>query len=190
MTIVTVSITDTIPVPTRWSTPITGAQINSAIPLGLVIFNGTAEIAAKQAGDETSINLNLIMPQGFAYLLRNAMVRIKSDDLVNEFEVNGLGRYTRSIPDTVENCFFAMASPGNFSNQATTATKIYNPVVLSPKLLLRPADSLLFRFADVDSGATTAGDVAHYVEFYVFALDQIDRWQVNAPQPVISHTSF
>lgn len=190
MAIVTLSITDSAPVPHRWSTPATAGQINSPIPLGLIIFNGTNAIEAKQAGDETSIILTLTMPQGYAYLLKSLMVRIRSDDLVNEFEVNALGRYTQAIPDTLESCFFNLTSPGNVSNQAANAMKIYNPAALTPKLMLLPADLLALRFADVDAGATTAGDISWYLEQYVFAIDQVDKWPVNAPQPVISHTNF
>lgn len=189
MAIITNTTTDITPIATRWSTPVTGLQIQSAIPLGLLIFHGTVAIATKIAGNETNMQLTVTMPDGFGYLLRNSMIRIASDDLINEFELIGLGQYNRALPPTFES-LFNMISPGNISNQAAKATKLYTPAPLTPKLVLRPGDGITFRIADMDANETTAGDMTWFHQFYVFALDQIDKWQVNAPQPVISHTSF
>lgn len=190
MTVITVTCTNAEPVPVRWSTPPTNQQINSAIPLGLIIFSGTDAIAAKQAGDETSLILKQVMPDGFVYLLRNTELQIRSDDLVLEFDLVGEGIYNRQLPDTIQQPKFTITSSGKYSQLATKAVQMYTPDVLTPKLILRPADTLEYRIADMDSGATSAGDLFYYTEFYVFAIDQVDRWMVNAPAPVISHTSF
>lgn len=190
MAIVPIAITDSEPLPVAWSTPPTISQINSAIPLGLVIFNGKAAIALKGSGDETNLSLTLTMPQGFSFLMRNCMLAVRADDLVLEFELFGEGLYTRVLPKTDDPARFNMVCPGKISQSAAKAIQIYSPAPLTPKLPLRPNDTVVFRLADMDAGATSAGDLFHHVEFYVFAIDQVDRWMVNAPAPVISHTTF
>jgi len=187
MTIIAVTATDSLPTSTLWESPSTYQQLRSPVPKGLLRFDGNIDIPLLGSGDETNLTLSLLVPGGFAYLLRNFMMRISSDNLTNTFEVIGTGRYDRNGSEKV---WFEVNSSGNFSNLAVKAQKIYVPAARTPKLLLTEPDGMTYRFADMASGGSAAGDAHWYTEFYIFELDQIDKWQVNSPLPVISHTSF
>lgn len=190
MSVIAVALTDVKPFPIYWSTPAYYSQLRSPIPGGLIVFGFTGAIPLLGAGDETNLKLTITLPDGYAYLLRNCRISIESDDLTNTFGVLGSGQYDRTPNPTPQKSKFEMESSGNIIHEAVTAHKIYTPVRSTPKLILKPADSMTFRFSDMDSGGSAAGDCSWYMEFYVFGLDQVDKWEVNSPIPTISHTSF
>lgn len=188
MAIVTVDVTDEEPVPTRWEMPPNYASLQSPIPRGIIQFRGTDPIALLGSGDETSYKLTLTMPAGAAYLPKVIMVRYDSDDLDLNFNDNGFGFYVRAKDPEV--LHFVMASGGEVINNANLANKIWAPLPVTPKVVLAGGDTMGLRFADMTAGGSTAGDMGYYVDFYAFDIDQVDKWQVNTPIPIISHTSF
>lgn len=196
MATVSVTITDAAPIPQRWGSLSDAAGLRSPIPQGLNIYGlGKTALVAKGAGDVTALSVVLTMPSGFAYLPRNIAVRVQSDTLVNNYGDNAYGFFTRATPKTSSIEVgaaqqFNLTSPGEFVNVAVSAGRIWVPGPGSAKLLLRGGDSVTMRFSDMDAGASPAGDEAHYAEFYVFNLDQVDKWEVNTPVPVIDHSSF
>lgn len=197
MAIVTVTVADLTPFPTQWAIDPAGPQQRSPIPRGVITFTGAAEIAAKGAGDETSYILNLTMPLGFSYLPRRGHCGFRSDDLVESWENNGAGQYNRSIsmkaPDALGSrgrTAFQMQSNGQAVIVAALAQRIWVPGVGAPKLLLGGGDVFSVFLSDMTAGATIAGDMEHQWEFYVFDSDQVDKWQVNTPIPIINHASF
>lgn len=188
MAIVTVSIADALPIATKWEMPANYEGIRSPIPRGIVTYSGTNPIATLSAGDETSYKLTLTMPPGFAYLLKTLHMRFISDDLVNNFNNIAQGFYGRAVdPIDTE---FVIQTPGEAIIGAVVAFKLYGPIATTPKLLLLGDDTIGCRLADMDAGGSTAGDVLYYWQFYVFDVDQVDKWEVNTPIPTISHTSF
>lgn len=188
MAIVTIALTDTVPVPLAWVLPPSPVAIRSPIPRGLVIFAGNGAVAAKSAGDETNLSIALTMPTGFAYLPRNVNIRFGSADLVELFETLGFGLYTIArLPSTD---LFNMVSPGQVISGAALAFKNWVPGAGAPKRLLEGDDTLTFTFSDMDAGASSAGNLFWFVDLYVFDTDQVDKWEVNTPIPTISHTSF
>lgn len=188
MAVVTVVIADSQPIPIAWELPPGPIALRSPIPRGLLVYEGTAEIAIKGTSDQTSIIITTTVPSGFAYLPRNVMVQIESDDLVNDFNVDAIGFTQMARFSQVAR--FNMTSPGEAINGGTTAGKIYAPGRGAQKLILLDGDSMSFRFTDMSADASPAGDVRYFVEFYVFDVDQIDKWEINTPIPTISHTSF
>lgn len=192
MAIITVTVTDTEPVPTAWELPESPEQIRSAIPRGLITFRGTSAIAALDAANQTSYVLSLTMPGGAAYLLKSIMLRFQSDDLTNDFNNLGLGLWVGpSFPvGGVEVPGFAVIAAGELINAAALSNKVWVPGPITTKRTLITDDILAIHLADMSADASTAGDMSYWIEFYVFQVDQIDKWEVNTPIPVISHTSF
>lgn len=195
MAINSVNATDDEPVPFQWQVDPAGPQQRSPIPRGLITFSGTDATVTKDAGDETAYRLILTMPTGFAYLPRRAHLIFTSDDLTEGFNSVGSGLYQRFsiVGDSsalVTQTQFSLDSVGQAIILAATATRLWTPAPGSPKLLLGGSDRMILDLVDMSAGATTAGDMVYQFEFYVFDTDQIDKWQVNTPIPVINHASF
>lgn len=195
MAVVPVAITDETPLAFRWEVTGQEQQLRSPIPLGLIVFAGTDAIPALVAGDETNYSLVLTMPGGAVYLPRNLMQRARADALDNKWDNNGSGDYSRPSLRTpigtggATRTFFNMTSPGEINASAISGQRIWVPGSGTPKLLLGPGDTLTFNFIDM-AGDSDAGDMDYYHEFYIFNLDQVDKWEINTPIPVISHVSF
>lgn len=196
MAIIAVSVSDALPKPYRWAMPPEGQSLLSPIPRGFVVYSGSDSIPLLGAGDETNYNLTLTMATGFAYLPRNLVIRYTSDDLVNQFDNLGQGIYIRPsvVPGNVGSGSagltpFNIESPGEINQTASLGTRIWTPPQGTPKLLLQGGDTLLLFLADM-AGTSTAGDMEYWIDFYVFDVDQIDKWPIHTPTPVISHVSF
>lgn len=198
MAIITVTVADADPTPFGWELPPNPAQIRSPVPRGLIIFAGTVAIPTLVAGNETTYFLTTTMPDGFAYLLKNMEIDYVSSTLENGFDVNGHGFINRSNspggsgagdPGRVR---FNIQSPGNINVAAAVAVKIWTPIQGSPKVILRPGEDMQFYVQDMDAAqdGSVSGVMSYNVEMYVFDLDQIDKWEINTPTPVISHVSF
>lgn len=190
MAVITLAITDGTPKAKAWETPPTPDTLRSPIPQGILVFSGTGTVLAKDAANQTSVQLSLVMPEGFAYLPRSAELRFESEDLVNDFGDNGLGFYTGSDFPSGQNPHFNVQSIGEIVHAATNADRIWTPQAGTPKLLLRETFTFDMRVADMSSDASPAGVASYYAEFYVFKVDQIDKWEINTPIPVISHVAF
>jgi len=195
MAIITVSITNTSPTPTAWEIPGGPAGLRSPVPRGLINFHGTDAIATKIAGNETSYLLTITMPDGFAYLPRNTVLRFGSDDLVAEWQVLGFGAYQRLSRGSTSKgepgaSHFNLKAPGFSFVNAAFKNYIWTPTEGTPKLIMLGGDKMQFYLADMDAGETTAGDLSYSCEFYVFDVDQVDKWEVNTPIPVINQASF
>lgn len=188
MTIITVAITDTTPLGIKWDMPGNYQGLRSPIPRGIIQYSGTDAIAVLGTGDQTNYTLSLVMPTGYAYLPKNLMVEYVSDDLTNDFNNNGLGLLFGHWP--IIGPQFNMVSPGEAINNAAQAFRIWTPAQGTPKVVAVGTESYNFRMADMSTDASTAGDMRYFCEFYVFDVDQVSRWEVNTPIPVISHVSF
>lgn len=189
MAIVPIALTDSSPLPTAWETPPDPVALRSPIPRGLIRFDSSGAVAAKGAGDVTNLTIQITMPPGFAYLPRNVVVRFRSVDLVELFNANAQGFYVfnsdggRFLP-------FNCTSPGQWVENGAVAGKIWVPGAGAPKLLMRDTDTITISMADMDAGASSAGSLAWIMEFYVFDVNQVDKWEVNTPIPIIDHASF
>jgi len=156
----------------------------------LIIYVGKQAIALLGSGDQTQFNLNYHMPTGFAYLLRNHMVRYNADDNDLNFTDTGFISYYLGRLEIAEWPQYPLLSPGTIAASPAAAEKIYMVSPQTPKLLLLGGDRLHSRLVDPSTGGSVAGDMYWYSEFYVFDVDQIDKWEINTPIPTISHTSF
>lgn len=192
MAVVTVTVADDAPNPRYWAGPGQYSGNRSPIPRGLITYTGADAIALKGAGDETVYALTLTMPPNFAYLLRNLMVTMVSDDLTNNFNLIGKGSYAGdSFAFSLVNPPWNLISAGEFiEGAAVKASRIWVPGAGTPKLILQGGDRVAAELTDMDAGASTAGDMFYFYEFYVFDITQIDKWELNTPIPTISHTSF
>jgi len=196
MTVDSFDITDVSPRGYQWELPPGQEQQRSPVPRGLIVFAGTDAISAKIANDERTYNLVITMPSGGAYLPRNLFLRARSDDLVNNWTPTALATYDRSSispspgSGSQGQFHFNLVAPGILQVLAIVSQQLYVPGRGSAKLMLAGGDTMQFWLQDVDSAASAAGDVDYNLEFYVFASDQVDKWQVNTPIPTISHTSF
>jgi len=188
MTVVSVTVIDTEPYVRRWEMPVNYEGLRSPIPQGILTFSGTDAIATLAGGDQTAYRLNLVMPTGFAYLLKLLSLKFSSDNLVANFGLNGHAFFQRVV-DPISNSF-SIVSPGEDINAAVVAQIHWSPVSTAPKLLLRGLEQLGIRVSDMDAGGSSAGDMLYFCQFYIFDVDQIDKWEVNTPIPTISHTSF
>lgn len=194
MAVVPVAITDSLVFPTGWELPPSPVAIRSPIPRGLITFTDTTPIALLAAGDETAFSLALTMPDGYAYLPRNLMIQYGSDDLENNFNLNGNARYDLTVKGVTKagatRPRFNMICPAETIEGATQARKVWTPGPGSMKLLMRGGDVMIFFLADMDAGGSPAGNIGWFCEFYVFDPDQVDKWEINTPIPTIAHTSF
>lgn len=195
MAVITVSITDSLPVKTSWELPPNPVAMRSPIPRGLVTFFGTDAILAKGANDETSYKLRLTMPTGFAYLPKLLSITMQADALSNNFGLQGIMAYVMpSRGSTSEGSFgtypVPFVCPGETIALATIARRTYAPIRGTAKQLLRGGDLVDFFLSDMDAGTSDAGDMNYYLEFYQFDVNQVDKWEVHTPIPMISHTSF
>lgn len=190
MAVVSVSINDSTMNPRKWELPVNYLGLRSPIPIGLGHYVGTSAIATLSAGDETSVKVTLTMPTGFVFIPRTFNMAFISDDLVNNF--NALGYWHYGIDRHATSGFpqGTMKSPGNVIIDAIKAMKVYVPDVQAPKELLAGGDVARFRFADMDAGGSTAGDFWYFAEFYIYNVDQIDKWEVNTPVPIFNQASF
>lgn len=190
MAVIAVSISDVASNAKRWAMPETYQALRSPVPQGILVYEGTQAIALKIAGNFTSIALTLTMPLGFSYLMRNVACTFASDDLTNQYNATGLGLYT-GANFLGEAPHFNIVSPGEFiNNTASRASRLFNPTPLTPKLLLVGNGTVILAIQDMHADESPAGDFFWYAEFYIFNVDQVDKWEVNAPIPTISHTSF
>lgn len=186
MTVITINLTDTVPTPSTWELPAERDQLRSPIPRGIISFLGTGAVAAKGAGDETNLNLTITFPgAGLRYLPKHTMLRFRSDDVTESFENCAIGFY---LGDRTEE--FALCSDGQVFQNATTAGRIWVPQPGTNKPIMSPGDTIVYNFADMTAGATTAGDLNWVIDFYVYTADQVDKWEIHTPIPVISHVSF
>lgn len=183
MSIITNSVTDAVPKPFAWENLGGAAQLSSVVPRGKLLYFGTTVIALKIAGDETTFNLTLELPPGFAYIPRYIAFRVVSTTLVLEFELIGSGQFLRPSIGT-ETTWFSIESPGASNYIATSKQQIYTPSRGSPKVVMKGGDSLRFFLADMDAGETPITNIIHMVEFLVFDVDQVDKWEINTPTPV------
>jgi len=192
MAVVDVLVTDGTPVATKWELPSEYDGLRSPIPIGLVTYIGKDDVAAKTNVNQTNYVLTLNMPDGFAYLPKNISLRYTSDDLVVDFNDNGSGSYSGAgIVQGPSTPNFNILSPGQFIvGAATRARKIWNVTPITPKLLLLGGGAISFGLVDMSADASVAGDMTYYIQFYVFHVDQVDKWEVNTPIPTISHTAF
>lgn len=186
MAVVSVAVSDAIPEPTRWEMPPNFASLSSPIPRGLITYRGTDAIAILASGDETSYALELTMPDGFAYLPRVLNQQFRSSGLDANFGNVGIGWYARPGIDVK----FPMLSPGPATDLAVVEEQQWLPTPLAPKVIMRQGDIMIFRYSDMTAAGSLGGNMVYYHQFYVFDVDQIDKWEVNTPTPVISHTSF
>lgn len=187
MAVVSVSVQDSIPLPTKWEMPTSQESLRTPIPRGVVTFSSSDPIATLSAGDETAYSVQCTMPGGFAYLPKVINLRFSSDDLVANFNLNAFGFYTRADGPVT---FFWSLEGLLVIDSAVEANIVWQPLPVTPKLYLLPGEQLTLRAADMDAGGSTAGDMFYFIELYVFDIDQIDKWATNTPIPIISHTSF
>jgi len=190
MAVISVEINST-PTARRWETPQAYVALRSPIPQGLLTYKGVQAIATKLAGNQTAIRLNLLMPSGYAYLVRMIALRFQSDDLVLEYDVNGYGQWAGAgFLGQVDNPGFNILATGKAFSGAANANIHWQPTPTVPKIVQVGGDTMILRVNDMDAGETTSGDFSFWSEFYIFDVDQVDKWEVNTPIPVISHTSF
>lgn len=189
MAVIPIALTDASPTLDIWETPETEDQLRSPIPKGVIRFDGTGAVALKGTNDETNLTIEFTMPDGYVYLPRFFTARYRSDDLVENFEANALAFYV-FVTDANRSVSINLTSPGQFIEGAIQAEKIWVPGRGSPKLLMRPTDTFTAALADMDAGASTAGDLFWRGEFYCFEPNQVDKWQVHTPVPIINHAAF
>lgn len=191
MAVISVTVTDAAPEMTKWEMPPEFLSLPSPIPRGILTFKGTSEIAILGTGDQTAYRLVVTFPSGFAYLPRMLELRFQADDLTNDFDNNGWGQWSgpRFLTQGT-GPGFNLTSPGETISAGTNANRFWEPTPNTPKLFQLFPDTLSLRVNDMSADASSAGDLSYWCEFYVFDVDQIDKFAVNTPIPVISHTSF
>lgn len=196
MTVVKVDIEGASPTARKWALPEQGDLLRSPIPRGRVTYHGIQAIALKAAGDITSFRLNLTMPTGFVYIPRTVYIRFVSDDLVAAFDLLGNGVFklgpTGSTNGDVGKIIFNMKSYGISQNYSGTAkaNQLWVPPVGTPKVILAGGDTMEFVLTDDDSSESTAGDMTWGIEFLVFDVDQVDKWELNTPIQVMNQGYF
>lgn len=187
MAIISVSTTTGPTQVERWEMPPSPDAIRSPVPSGVIHFNGTEAIAALDAANQTSYSLICTLPGGHVYILKSFTLRFASDDLVNDFNDIGLCLY--NIPTTSP--VFNMVSPGAGVFLGNMAMKVWQPTSTTPKrILFGGRDTFNMYVADMSADASTAGDMNYDVQFYEFDVDQIDKYELNTPIPMVSATSF
>lgn len=198
MAIISVSIGNTAPLARRWEMPTGVISARSPIPRGLITFFGSDPIAALLSGNQTAYLLTCTMPEGFVYIPRNINMKFLSDDLTNDFNNLGAGFYVQKDYQGGSDAKrpwtgmpqFCMCSDGEIIIDADAALRIWSPGLNSPKGILLGNDTIRVQLADMSADASTAGDMHYFIELYVFDLDQVDKWELNYPQPVVNAAAF
>lgn len=195
MTIIQYDIVAGPPKAVKWELPGNPDSLRSPIPRGTLNFHGTEPILAKGANDEIGFRLDVNLPNGFVYVPKDFMVRMVSDDLVNNWELFGNGTYSRpsaGSPATggAGNNAFNFQSPGASFTNAAIKTVIWGPEGGTPKAIMRGGDELVMFFSEMGAGVATAGDMSWSIQWYVYDVDQIDKWELNTPIPVTNLAVF
>lgn len=190
MAVFAVDLTLSAPRSVQWAIPGNYDGLRSPIPLGLAVFSGLIAVPILGSGDQTAAQVIMTMPENYAFLPRNYALQFAADGLAQGFNTTGIGLYTGRDVWSVRGPFFSLTSIGEIVNGAVAGLQIWNPSPGSPKLMMLPGENLRGRLVDETSAGSIAGTLSAYAEFYVFKLDQIDKWELNTPIPVIAHTSF
>lgn len=190
MAVIDLSVIDALPAVSRWEMPANPDALRSPIPRGIIKYDGTTAVALKTAGNLTAFKVVTTLPDGFAYLMKSAVIKVVSDDLVNLWDL--FGALTVNID---KDAAAAVSYPFNAFGTAilgsgTRATKIFTPVTGTSKFILMSDDVVDFRLTDSDAAESPAGDIFWHIELYQYDVDQVLKYEVNTPIPVISQTSF
>lgn len=190
MAVVPVFTTDATPDVSRWEMPANPDSLRSPIPRGIIKYDGTAAIPLKGAGDLTDFKLIITLPDGFAYLMKSAAIKMVSDDLTAQF--NLFGSMTVNINKSAAAAVsYPFNAHGNtIFGSGTRAGTIFTPVVGTAKFILMSDDVLDFRLQDDHADETPAGDAFWHIELFQYDVDQVLKYEVNTPIPVISQASF
>jgi len=168
-----------------WAVPKGPVIDHTPVPRGLLIHQGQVAIAAKITTNETRALTTLTMNSSFAYLLRDMTLTISSDDEVMDFQAAARVSFSQNGTDPNGELF----SDGIVRvGAALLAQRIYHPSVNFPKLLFGGPGSgdVTIDVGDVSTDASSAGDILFYASWFIYDLEQVRRWPINAPQPVIS----
>jgi len=185
MAVIPIAVNDSTPEALKWTMPINYVGLRSPIPRGLLRFHGTKAIPILGSGDQTSFELVLTFPTGFVYLPKFMAIEFISDDLTNDFNDNGTFNY-----GTLVDTEFNFISPGEFIAAGVSARRTWVPGPGTPKIFVPGSGVIEFKLADMSADASTAGDMGYDSVFYIFDLDQVDKFELNTPIPTIDHGAF
>ncbi len=188
MAVISVSVVDPGDEVIQWSIP-PEPELNH-VPRGIRTYRGTAAIAAKGAGDETRVQIRFTFPTSYAYVMKTLGCMFQSDDTVNEFQAAaGLAMAPFGGTDHGDMIHGVLTGAEINVNAATVARRMYQPSPGFPRPVLNASvgATTFLELADMDAGATTAGDVTWYGEFWVYDLDQVRSYPMHTPNPVVCY---
>ena len=158
----------------------------SVVPRATRHYESTLSYAAKLAADQTRVEVTFNFPQNFYYLLKSLVVNVQSDDQTLDFNANGAILY--ALDHWSNNPQVPVISDGvYFHTSSLKSGRLYTPRDTPRYFIDGPkGDQFIIQLSDTSSDASPAGDVIWYAEFWVFDVDQVNKWPINTAQPVFS----
>ncbi len=186
-----------------WDIPPLALQ--SIVPRGEVLFQGSQVIPAKLAADQSLWTLQCNFPRNFVYRLVEVRFWAVTDDstVYDSFSTSITGLVSTDAPDEDAWYFMCPGQTGTslnalsavfniitflFSSAAQSFIGFYRPVepVNAPIDVGSGAGRLFFRWADITNDATDPVTVFFRIRALMYTVEQARSWQMHTPSPVIT----
>ncbi len=172
-------------------------QEGTTIPRGTALYAGILPVAALVATNQRAVVVNLTFGSSNVFLLKNLTFSYVADTVEeNSFVTAGVGKYHLSILDPISSADigpqFGLESPGSVGVGTTLeSTRTWHLVNNWPRTFIHgeTGDTMSFHFADPDPGAggKVAGDLFFFGEFWIYDIEQVKRFPVHNPFPVVCY---
>lgn len=170
-----------------------GAQTElTYLPRSRIIFSGKATITAKNAADSKTVQIDMTLPQNFAYVMDSGFVSFYSGSAAGALNYSNLGSLelqwstgTADEPDVIEQ----IESKGEigFEQSGTGALKTWNRVHQFSEVMYNQSGAAVVAnvgLYDTDAAGTPALTCKYYYSFLQYDIRQVTQVPVNAPTPV------
>ena len=166
-------------------------QENNFLPRARVRYQGNSTVTAKGAGDTKTLDLDVVLPQNYAYAINQVFIRIGSfgNSDSSNYDDLGLGLVQSEVPGT-SLANIQLSSPGNTIVDDDGSVKIWTLIPNFCDLIynqLGNTPQLTFTLNDTDGvNASAQMSCVFWMTFLQYDIRQVDKVRVNAPMPVRS----
>lgn len=187
-----------------WAVPSLPAVQWSAIPRGEVLFQGSQVLPAIISDDEQLWTLQMVLPRGFCYRLVESRVSAFADDFTTfeDYQYAMKVTVTTDAPD-VDDWSYTMFSTwlefrdkasyqSDFDGETNNQTMDFHPRLattgMRDDIIIDAASGsaqLFLKWFNGDSTSSTAVLTRWRFRALMYDQDQITKYPVNAPAPVI-----
>lgn len=161
-------------------------------PRGRIVFNSTATVTSKAAGDTKRLEINLQLPPNFAYTLDQFFFELSdsSSDGLDHYSNLGAAQLQFMDPGNATDAVIELVTQGSVVAGTGGTRKIWVPCnsrffgeVFYSRTQTGPRVYLYFYDTD-GVNATGALSLNYYASFLEYDIAQTTKVNVNAPAPV------